>query len=109
VFVVADVSRLPAAIVAHWDWQRHAACRDMDLEIFFHPDGERDPSRGRRVARAKTICADCPVMTACRNWAHRVEEPYGIWGGESEDERRAALRRRRPARVAPDPTPRPAA
>jgi WhiB family transcriptional regulator, redox-sensing transcriptional regulator len=98
VFVVADVSRLPAAIVAHWDWQRHAACRDMDLEIFFHPDGERDPSRGRRVARAKAICAGCPVVAECRAWAHRVEEPYGIWGGESEDERRAALRRGRPDR-----------
>jgi WhiB family redox-sensing transcriptional regulator len=101
VVVVADVSRLPAALVAHWDWQRHAACRDMDLEVFFHPDGERDPSRARRVAYAKAICADCPVVAACRSWAHRVEEPYGIWGGEGEDERRALLRRRRSAHPVP--------
>jgi WhiB family redox-sensing transcriptional regulator len=101
VVVVADVSRLPAALVAHWDWQRRAACRDMDLEIFFHPDGERDPSRAQRVARAKAICAGCPVITACRSWAHQVEEPYGIWGGEGEDERRALLRRRRSTRPAP--------
>ena len=106
---MADVSRLPAALVAHWDWQRHAACRDMDLELFFHPDGERDPSRAQRVARAKTICADCPVAAACRSWARQVEEPYGIWGGESEDERRSVLRGRRPARLPADPTPRPAA
>jgi WhiB family redox-sensing transcriptional regulator len=88
-------------VVDHWDWQRHAACRGMDLELFFHPEGERDPSRGQRVAHAKTICAGCPVAAACRSWAHRVEEPYGIWGGEGEDERRALLRRRRFARPAP--------
>ncbi|NMO93191.1 WhiB family transcriptional regulator [Actinomycetospora sp. TBRC 11914] len=97
---MADVSRLPVPVVAHWDWQRHAACRDMDLETFFHPEGERDPARSRRVARARAICAGCPVQAACRGWAHRVEEPYGIWGGESEDERRAALRRRRSPRTA---------
>ena len=69
--------------------------------IFFHPDGERDPSRARRVARAKAICADCPVIASCRSWAHQVEEPYGIWGGEGEDERRALLRRRRSAHPVP--------
>lgn len=92
---MADVSRLPAAIVDHWDWQRHGSCRDLDLAVFFHPEGERDPSRARRVNRAKEVCADCPVIEACRDWARRVEEPYGVWGGESEDERRALLARRR--------------
>lgn len=92
---MADVSRLPAALVAHWDWQRHAACRDMNQEMFFHPDGERDPSRSRRVASARAVCTTCPVLEQCRSWAHAVQEPYGIWGGESEDERRAALRRER--------------
>ncbi|GAA4833139.1 WhiB family transcriptional regulator [Actinomycetospora corticicola] len=92
---MADVSRLPAALVAHWDWQRHAACRDLNQEMFFHPDGERDPSRSKRVADARAVCTTCPVLEACRSWAHAVQEPYGIWGGESEDERRAALRRER--------------
>jgi WhiB family redox-sensing transcriptional regulator len=54
----------------------------MDLEIFFHPDGERDPSRARRVARAKAICAECPVAAACRSWAHRVEEPSASGAGK---------------------------
>lgn len=98
---MADVSRLPAALVAYWDWQRQAACRDLDLAMFFHPDGERDPSRSQRVSRAKAICAECPVAAACLNWARQVEEPYGIWGGEGEDERRAFLRRRRSAHPVP--------
>jgi WhiB family transcriptional regulator, redox-sensing transcriptional regulator len=95
VVAVADVSRLPAAIVEHWDWQRHAACRDTDIAVFFHPEGERDPSRARRVERAREVCARCPVVEPCRAWARQVEEPYGVWGGESEDERRALLARRR--------------
>ncbi|MDD7942562.1 WhiB family transcriptional regulator [Actinomycetospora lutea] len=99
---MADVSRLPAAVVEYWDWQRHAACRGMDLAVFFHPDGEREPSRGRRVDGAKQVCASCPVMTACRDWARSVQEPYGVWGGESEDERRTLLaRRRREPRTTP--------
>ena len=95
---MADVSRLPWALVAHWDWQRHAACRGMDLTGFFHPDGERGARRRERVAGAKQVCADCPVITQCCDWARQVEEPYGVWGGESEDERREVLARRHVAR-----------
>lgn len=88
---VADVSRLPWAITEYWDWQRHAACRGMNQELFFHPDGERDPSRARRIAAAAEVCASCPVREPCREWAHQVHEPYGVWGGEGEDARRIAL------------------
>ena len=102
---MADVSRLPAAIVAHWDWQRLGACRDLDMAMFFHPDGERDPARGRRVATAKQVCAACPVIEQCRNWARSVGEPYGVWGGESEDERRALLAGRRRDRANPPHRP----
>lgn len=98
---MADVSRLPWAITDHWDWQRHAACRGMNQEMFFHPDGERDPSRSRRIAAAQEVCASCPVQAPCREWARQVQEPYGVWGGESEDERRHAIAvRRREERTA---------
>ncbi|WP_433037868.1 WhiB family transcriptional regulator [Actinomycetospora sp. CA-053990] len=92
---MADVSRLPWAINDHWDWQLHAACRGMNSEVFFHPDGERDPRRSQRVAAAASICSGCPVREPCRDWARRVEEPYGVWGGESEQERREHLARAR--------------
>jgi WhiB family redox-sensing transcriptional regulator len=55
--------------------------------MFFHPDGERGPSRNNRIARAKAVCASCPVIQQCREHALAVQEPYGIWGGLSEDER----------------------
>lgn len=89
---MAPVERLPTPVDAHWDWQRHGACRGMDVEGFFHPDGERGSARRARDEHAKEVCARCPVIDPCRRWAHRVQEPFGVWGGESEDERRAALR-----------------
>lgn len=30
-----------------------------------------------------------PVLEECRSHALRTHEPYGVWGGMSEDERRA--------------------
>lgn len=37
--------------------------------------------------RAKAVCADCPVSAACLEYAVD-SEPFGIWGGTSERERR---------------------
>ena len=55
--------------------------------MFFHPDGERGPRRKARENAAKAVCGTCPVIAACRAQALAVQEPYGIWGGLSEDER----------------------
>lgn len=93
--VLPEIARGPAASVTGRDWQRRAACRAVDPGVFFHPDGERHPSRERRVARARQVCATCPVISECRAWAHGAREAYGVWGGESEDERRHMLARRR--------------
>ncbi len=90
---MSDVSRLPGTAADHWDWQRHAACRGMDSAVFFHPEGERGPARRKRVEHAAAICAGCPVAGECREWARRVGETYGVWGGESEIQRREVLDR----------------
>ena len=46
-----------------------------------------------RADAAKAICAGCPVLMECREQALAIREPYGVWGGLSEDERRAIKRR----------------
>ena len=33
------------------------------------------------IARAKAICAECPVRQACFEGARARREPYGVWGG----------------------------
>jgi WhiB family redox-sensing transcriptional regulator len=92
---VADTRRLPGPNADLWDWQLRGACRGMDSSFFFHPDGERGPSRANREARAKSICQRCPVLVQCRRHALAVREPYGIWGGLSESEREQILELRK--------------
>ncbi|WP_329560779.1 WhiB family transcriptional regulator [Kitasatospora sp. NBC_01266] len=92
---MTNVARLPGAFEQYWDWQSHAACREADSGLFFHPPGERNPAHDDRDAAAKAVCARCPVRVACLDHALRTREPYGVWGGLSEEERAAALRVRR--------------
>lgn len=92
---VAETSKLPRPVADNWEWQQFGACRDLDNEIFFHPDAERGYARAARIAAAKAVCRRCPVIVQCRHHALTAEEPFGIWGGLDERERRAAIARRR--------------
>jgi WhiB family redox-sensing transcriptional regulator len=88
---MTDLRRLPRATVEHWAWQLDASCRGMDVGHFYHPAAERNKAREQRIAQARAICQQCPVIAECLDHALRVREPYGIWGGRSEDERAALL------------------
>ncbi|XTP38437.1 WhiB family transcriptional regulator (plasmid) [Mycobacterium sp. TJFP1] len=77
-----------------WAWQLAARCRGEDSSVFFTPDGERGSARKRRHDRAKAICSQCPVIGACRAHAMKYREPYGVWGGMSEDDRANCVRPR---------------
>lgn len=72
------------------DWRDSAACRSEDPDVFY-PSGQA--ARGL-VADAQAVCAICPVMEACGQWALEHREQWGIWGGMSENRRRQILRRR---------------
>ena len=84
---MTDISRLPGPLTDHWDWQLRGACRGLDPSVFFHPEGERGPRRSNREAAAKAVCATCPVLLRCREAALAAREPYGVWGGLSENDR----------------------
>jgi len=85
-------------------WQAEAICRDADAELFFAPDGKTTDARQRREAAAKLICEGCPVRSRCLSWSLEMREPEGIWGGTTEEERRALRRSRSstPAATAAD-------
>ena len=72
---------------ALWSWRLRAACREVDSAVFFSPDAERGLERDVREARAKAICARCPVIRECAVYALRHGERYGVWGGLSERDR----------------------
>ena len=91
---MTEISRLPGPVMDLWEWQYEGACRDADPTLFFHPKGERGSARRRRAEAAKAVCATCPVLDACRAHSMAVREPYGVWGGLSEDERTAVLAER---------------
>lgn len=68
-------------------WAERGACREpgIDPELFF-PVSDSAP----QVAAAKVVCARCPVVARCLDWALRAGEPVGIWGGTTPEERRRA-------------------
>lgn len=75
------------------DWRHRAACTSVDPELFF-PTAVGGSALVEQEAAAKAVCARCPVLGECRQWAV-TQLPYGIAGGLTENERRA-IRTRRP-------------
>ena len=71
-------------------WADRAACKGMDLSVFFPPD------KGEITWAAGETCARCPVLAQCRSWAIENRE-YGTWGGTAEPERAALWRTQRAA------------
>jgi len=79
------------------DWRHKAACLTEDPELFF-PVGNTGPALVQ-IAEAKKVCRRCGVREACLQWALDAGQDHGVWGGLSEDERRAMKRRAARMRV----------
>lgn len=89
-------SRTLSLSIEHDDWRKHAACRDTDPDLFF-PVGTTGPAI-EQIENAKAVCRACEVQKPCLEYALVTNQDSGIWGGTSEEERRA-LRRQRAARL----------
>ena len=68
------------------DWAAQAACRASQPDKLF--------VRGAEQNKAKQVCGACPVRTECLAEALDNQIEWGVWGGMTERERRALLRRR---------------
>ncbi|MFE0453672.1 WhiB family transcriptional regulator [Streptomyces sp. NPDC058914] len=75
-------------------WRERAACLHEDPDLFF-PIGNTGPTL-HQIDAAKAVCGRCPVVEQCLEWAVRVGQADGIWGGMTESERRALTRRETP-------------
>jgi hypothetical protein len=55
-------------------------CSGADTELFFSENvGE--------IAQARAICASCPLVVKCLDYALFAEE-FGVWGGKTQGERK---------------------
>jgi WhiB family transcriptional regulator, redox-sensing transcriptional regulator len=79
-------------------WRDHAACLDEDPELFF-PVGNTGPALSQ-IEQARVVCGRCEVIQTCLDWAVETRQDAGVWGGQSDDERRALKRRTARARRA---------
>ncbi|MEU9663867.1 WhiB family transcriptional regulator [Streptomyces chartreusis] len=68
------------------EWSAHGLCRTVNPDHLF---GE-----GAAQNRAKVLCGGCGVRTECLAYALDERIEYGVWGGMTERDRRALLRRR---------------
>ncbi|WP_018297939.1 WhiB family transcriptional regulator [Corynebacterium lubricantis] len=67
------------------EWVTHAQCRTGDPDALF--------VRGAEQRKAAVICRHCPVQLECRADALDNKVEFGVWGGLTERQRRALLRK----------------
>ncbi|MFE1852149.1 WhiB family transcriptional regulator [Streptomyces sp. NPDC059489] len=72
--------------MASAQWVDSAACRNTDPDELFAESAQQN--------RAKAVCSGCLVRTECLAEALDDRIEFGVWGGMTERERRALLRRR---------------
>jgi WhiB family transcriptional regulator, redox-sensing transcriptional regulator len=66
-------------------WVVNARCRSSDPDDLF--------VRGAAQRQAAVICRHCPVAIECLADALDNEIEFGVWGGMTERQRRALLKR----------------
>lgn len=73
---------------ATWDeyWKLRARCRALEHDALF--------VQGAAQNKAKAVCIACPVKTECLATALDDRIAFGVWGGMTERQRRALLKRR---------------
>jgi WhiB family redox-sensing transcriptional regulator len=91
---MSNLQRLPRPVLSNYEWQMQGTCRTADPEAFFPAEATRGRNRASIEARAKAMCAQCPVIELCLQHAMRVREPYGVWGGLTAEERNQLQRQR---------------
>ena len=77
---IAIVEPLPS-VPSIGEWSEAGLCAQTDPDAFF-------PEKGSSTREAKRICARCPVLEECREYALDVMPTYGVWAGLSERDRR---------------------
>ena len=81
-------TQLAAELAA--DWRARAGCSGYPNTLFFPTADGLDEGW---VEKAKSVCAVCPVIDECLQYALETNQRSGIWGGTSEKERKSLRRK----------------
>ncbi len=57
-------------------WRESAACKGMDVEIFYDSDNRE------KIKEALKACKACEVRAECRKYAEDADIEWGIWAGD---------------------------
>ena len=63
----------------------------VQIYSFLPPLLKKKKIEKKERAKAKAVCNGCPVKVNCLEEAKEIEEPFGIWGGLNEVERKRNL------------------
>ena len=68
------------------DWAQQGVCSKAEPDALF--------VRGAAQHAAKQVCVGCPVIAECLADSLDNRTDFGVWGGMTERQRRALLKRR---------------
>lgn len=68
-------------------WREDALCSQVGGDHWF-------PKKGEPSTDAKKVCARCPAVDGCLEYALATWQHYGVWGGKSPQQL-AKIRRER--------------
>lgn len=80
------------------EWRKYALCKGKTPLFFRHrcsircAKHKKGCDRVRVVRDCKAICASCPVLEHCRTWAIETNLLKGVAGGQTESERKEAIK-----------------
>ena len=73
------------------EWKQRAACRGMDIKIFFPDPCETNVNSKLVWVQGKKVCDSCVVRQECVDYQIPFEEKAcrrdGLWGGMTPTER----------------------
>lgn len=84
---------LKLAAPTYPNWQSSGSCRDHDDPETWFPIGENAAAQAQ-ASEAVAVCWQCPVRAECLQFALDTRQDVGVWGGLTEQERRALHKRR---------------
>lgn len=81
----AEPVQRPTEPVNANNWKHHGLCTDGDRDEMFTTGADQNESAKR--------CLSCPAIEFCLRYALENQIEHGVWGGMTERQRRALLRK----------------